>query len=246
MLRSEIEAEVGRLLGDPNHDRWSVDILRERAELAQQEVQALTGAVKTTESLTPTAETNEVQVSEEVLDITFATYTGADGTTFPLDGKSRESLDFYYPNWRNIGSGHPRLFAYDASNRNVILVPKPSASEITADCLKVWEVQIPDEMTADNSSPFDGNVLMRAYSMSVAYWMVAQCLMDNGNPESLTKSKFYRSGSIESPGQYELELRKINSKFNNPSAIPETIKWKPQGGLTGWRYKWPTKSDPLP
>lgn len=245
MLRSEIEEEIGRLLSDPNHDRWSTATLRDRIEFAQTEVQALTGAVKTTETLTPTADTNEVTAANDVLDITRVTYVQPDGTELPLNGRSIEDLDFYVPNWRNLGSSLPTDYSWDASNRQIILVPAPSSEHISSDNLKVWEVQVPTALASDSDEPFDSNVLMRAYTMSVIHWVVAQCWMDDATPEALAKSRFHKSNTTERPGEFEKVIKKINAKFTNPSVIPARIKYMPQGGMRGGGSKWPSKSYPF-
>lgn len=191
----------------------------------------MTGAVKTTETLTPTADTAEVQVDADVIDIVRATMTDADGNIVPLEGRSREDLDFYEPNWPNLDSGKPKTYFFDASNRQVVLVPAPSSEYAIASALKLWEVQIPAAMTGDTSVPFDGNVLMRAYQMSLVHWVVAICFMDNGDPESLAKSKFHKTNDINNPGEYEKVLKMINAKFDSPSDIPARILGPyPQGG----------------
>ena len=244
MNRSDLEEEIGRLLNDPNHTKWTTGDLRDRIEFAQTEVQALTGAVKTKESLTPVAETFEVQVNANVIDVTRVTLTESDGTVNILTGRSREDLDFYRPNWKNENSGKPEEFSWDASNRNIILVPKPSSAYAVASGLDVWEVRIPTSLAADSSEPFDANALMKPYHMSIVHWVVAQCFMDDGTPTALAKSKFHVSGNINSPGEYEKELRKINAKFTSPTSIPARIKWAPQGGRLGGG-RWPSKSYPL-
>ena len=244
MLRSEIESEIGRLLADPSNDRWSVDVIRERIEFAQAEVQALTGAVKTVETLTPTVDTAEVTLNNQILDIVRATLTDSGGTIHVLEGRSRDDLDFYIPNWVNAGSGQPVNFYFDPSTYQLVLYPKPSDSFAQTDGLKVWEVKIPAELASSTDEPFDGNTLMRAYTMSVVHWVVAQCWMDDATPESLSKSKFHKTNNMDNPGEYEKVIKKINAKFNSPSIIPARIKWQPQGGRSG-SGQWPTKSNPL-
>jgi hypothetical protein len=225
-----MDAEAGRLLGDPSHTRWTTDVLHTRYELAQQDVQAQTGAVKTVETLTPTVDTAEVTVDTAVLDIKRVTLTESDGTITNLEGRSREDLDFYDPTWPNLDPGKPKTWYFDASNRQVVLVPAPSSTYAIANALKVWEVCIPTALSGDSSEPFDANALMKAYHMAVVYWIVAQCLMDNTDAESLAKSKFYRTNDIMNPGEYEKVLKQINGKFDHPTAIPSRIQWQPQGG----------------
>lgn len=229
MQRSELEAEIGRLLGDPQHTRWSLDVIDSRLELAQQDVQALTGAVKSTETLTPTANTSEVTVDTEVIDILRVTLTESDGTVSVLEGRSREDWDFYDPNWPNLSPGKPKGYFFDASNGQIVLVPAPSATYAIADALKVWEVQIPVAMTGDSSVPFGANSWMKAYHMALVHYVVSLCFMDNGDPDSLQKARFHRSNEINAPGEYEKELKKINAKFDSPADIPERVKWQPQG-----------------
>lgn len=245
MQRSEIDSEIGRLLNDPSHDKWSTDTLHSREEFAQQEVQVLTGAVKTTETLTPTADTNEVSLDSGCLDITGATWTETDGNEYPLEFKSLDDLDFYRPNWRNENGRRPDTISYDPSTNQAILVPAPTSDDISSGCLKVVEVQVPDAMTGDSSVPFDSNTRMGAYSLSIVHWVVAQCWMDDATPEALTKAKFHKSNDMDRPGEYEKVIKKINARFKNPSAIPERIKWRPQGGLRGGT-RWPTHANPLP
>jgi hypothetical protein len=244
MDRSALDAEIGRLLADPSHARWDTDTLHTRIEFIQQEVQALTGAVKTVESLTPTADVAEVTLDDETIDITRATLTETDGNVHILIGRSREDLDFYEPSWPNYSSSLPTQFFYDVSNRQLVLVPPPSSDYATAGALKVWEVRTPTPLAGDSSEPFDGNVTMRAYTRAVVHGVVALCLMDNGDPESLAKVKFHRSNDTNVPGEYEKMLKQINAKFTHPSVIPERIKWMPQGGRLGGG-KWPSKAYPF-
>lgn len=246
MQRSEILAEIRRLLGDTNSSsyRWSDDEINTRMEFAQQDVITQTGCVKTTESLTPTADTNEVSLDSGVLDITGATWTDTDGSEFPLTFKSQEDLDFYRPNWRNETGSRPDVISYDPSNNQAILVPAPTSADISSGCLKVIEVQSPTPLTSDSSVPFDSNARMGPFSLSIVHWVVAQCFMDDGTPEALAKARFHKTNDMDKPGEYEKVINKINSRFKAVSAIPERIKWRPQGGLRGGS-RWPNHANPF-
>lgn len=244
MQRSEIDEQVGRLLGDPNHTRWTTDVIHAREELAQQEIQALTNAVKTVETLTPTANTAEVTVDSGTLDILRVTLTESDGTINVIDGRTREDLDFYEPTWPNLTADKPKTYYFDASNRNVVLVPPPSSTYAVSNALKVWEVRIPTAMTGDTSVPFDNTLLMKAYHMAIVHWTVAICFMDNGDQESLAKSKFHKTNDMNNPGEYEKVLKLINAKFDSPADIPARVMWYPQGGRRNMVGR-PSKSAPL-
>jgi len=244
MDRQSLETEIGYLLGDPRHTRWSVTKLRERIEFAQQQVQALTGAIRQTNTYTPVADTKEVTLGTDIIDIIRATLTDSDGEILPLEGKARQDWDFYYPDWENEDAGQPREFSFDPSNYQIILRPKPSSDYAVASGLKVWEVNIPTALTGSTSTPFEGNTAMQVYTMSVVHWVVAQCFQDDGTPKALTKARFHRSNDIDRPGEFEKWIKMINSKFNAPSIIPSRVKWNPQGGRRGGS-RYPNKSYPL-
>lgn len=246
MDRDALDAEIGRLLNDPNHDTWSTSVLHSREDLAQTEITGYTNSVKTKETLTPTADTAEVTVSELTIDIVRARWTLPNGEKKPLDGTPRAELDFRYPNWENWSPGEPITWFFDATNRQMVLVPAPDAAHAIASALDAWEVRQPASLSAGSSVPFDNVALMVPYHMAIVHWVVAQCWMDRGDPESLGKAKFHKSGILTGPnaGQYELQLMRIIDKFDRPEDIPARIQWKPQGGrVGGWNVR--SKSSPL-
>jgi hypothetical protein len=233
------------LLGDKDHIRWPTDVIDDRLELAQTEVQALTNAVKTVETLTPTANTAEVTVDDDTLDILRVTLTQSDGTITTIAGRTREDLDFYVPTWPNMNPDLPKNYYFDASNAQLVLVPAPSSAYALSNSLKVWEVRIPAAMTSDTSVPFDASALMRAYQMSLVHWVVAVCFMDNGDPESLAKSKFHKTNDMNRPGEYEKVIKLINAKFDSPVDVPARILGPyPQGGRLGGVSR-PNKANPI-
>lgn len=190
----------------------------------------MTNAVKTVETLTPTADTKEVNIADNVLDITRVTLTDSGGDVHVLQGKSREDMDYYFPDWQNWSSALPTHYYYDASENELILIPAPSSDYAITDALKVWEILPPAALTSDSSEPFDANQAMQSYANAIVHWVVAQCWMDDGTPESLAKSKFHKSGLLSNPGEFEKYIMMIRAKFDSPSMIPARIKWLPQGG----------------
>ncbi len=244
MNLSNIWSECGRLLNDPNNDRWSQSVLTTRANEAQTIVQALTKAVKIKETLTPTAETQEVSVNSSTLDILRVTLTLASGDKKVLEGIPREELDYRVPDWENLGSGEPTMYFFDASNAQINLVRKPDSEHAIASSLSVWEVRKPADMDDSADIPFDSNTPMTPYHLSVCHWVVAQCWMDDGTPEGLQKSKFHKSGMFERPGEFEKQIMLIRADFDNPTDIPAKVLWRPQGGRLG-RTNRLSKSNPL-
>lgn len=244
MILSDIWAECGRLLGDPSNTRWSTAIITTRANFAQTEIQGYTSAVKTNESVTPVVSTRTVALNAATMDVLNVTKTYADGSVRPFVGVSREQLDFLYPDWVQWPDGEPLYWFYEATNQKLNLVPKPSAQFAIANGMTVIESRKPADLASASDVPFDGNNQMIPYHMAIVYWVVAQCFMDDGTAEALTKSKFFKSGMLLRPGQYEDELGRIMSEFDVPEAVPTQILWRPQGGRLG-STSFPTKSDPL-
>jgi hypothetical protein len=243
MQLSDLQAEIGRLLSDPNNDRWPASVLTTRINLAQTEIQGYCNAVKTTETLTPVANQATLAVNANTMDIIRATKTLTTGDVVPFKGMSREELDFQYPTWKQWTSGEPITWWWDGSNQQINLVPVPDASNAITNGITVWEIRKPADLAASTDIPFDSNTGMIPYHLAICHWVAAYCFMDNGTAEALAKSKFHRSGSMQSPGQYELELKRIMEKFDAPEAIPDRILWKPEGGRTG---SWgPSKAFPL-
>ena len=244
MILSGIWAECGRLLSDVGNARWVQSVLTTRANLAQAEIQGYTNAVKTQEPLTPVASQRTLGLNANTMDVLNVTKTYQDGTIRPFIGISRQQLDFMYPDWQQQPDGEPLYWFYDATAQNLNLVPKPSALFAITNGITVWESRKPADLASASDVPFDANNQMIPYHMAIVYWVVAQCFMDDGTAEALTKSKFYKSGAILRPGQYEDELGRIMAEFDDPEDVPANIVWRPTGGRLG-NNGYPTKSYPL-
>jgi hypothetical protein len=227
---SAMYAESGRLLGDPNNERWVVATLKTRLNLAMTVVQALTNAVKTLETLTPVAGTEEVQLDTDVIDVVRVHIKNSSGEWFPLSGILKDQLDFEAPNWQQMEDGMPRRFSWDGTNQKLLLIPAPSSEWAVSNGLRVWEIQRPVDLSATTDVPFSTNTAFIPYHMSLVHWTVAQCWMDDGTDEALKKSRFHRSDDFSRPGKFEMEVKKIWNKFDAPEAIPARILWRPQGG----------------
>jgi hypothetical protein len=242
----EMQEEAGRLLGDPAHDRWPLNVLTSRLNEGQTITQGYTNATKTLETLTPVAGTPTVSLDAATMDILGVNVTRSDGNKYPLNGKSREALDFDYPNWQNLDDGQPIFWWYDATNQQVNLVPAPDSENAITNGLEVYEVRKPVDLVNASDIPFDSNNQMVPYSLAPVYWCVAQCWMDDGTPEALAKSRFYKSGVLDKngAGQFEQQIMRILAKFDRPESVPENIRWRPQGGRAG-AANIPNKGNPL-
>jgi hypothetical protein len=251
MQRSDIEAEVSRLLGDPGQTRWTQAVIDTRLDAAEVDVLKWTNATKKANTYTPTASSNYVTVGTKILDILDATYTLSDGTIKGskrgFDPVSIWDLNFNRPNWRNESAGEPVLWAFDATNDRIILVPAPDASNIVASGLTVLEVDTPSTPLSQGTAasvPFDSNALMVPYNRALVYWVVSECLKDNNDSDSLTKARYFRSNEMTAPGEYEKEIKQILMKFDVPEAVPASVKFQPQGGRVSG-YGLNRKSNPL-
>ena len=230
MQLSEIQDECARLLGDPSHDRWSAETLLYRINRSCTKVVALTNSVKTKETLTAVASTATVSLDSDVIDIIRVDIKRTNGDWVKLRGYLRDQLDFENPNWQQLSVGEPVCYWWDGTNQQLNLVPAPDSANALASGLRVWEIQKPADMVNASDVPFSSNAAMIPYHMAIVHDVVADCWQDDGTPESMQKSRFHRSGVMERPGEFERELKLINSKFDAPEDIPARILWQPTGG----------------
>lgn len=244
MILSEIWAECGRLLNDPNNQRWTTDVLTIRANLAQTEIQGFTNAVKTPETVTPTQGIYAITINANTMNIIRATKTLTNGSLKPFDGKTIEELDFLYPDWRQWQPGEPLFYYYDATQQTINIIPATDSANTISNGITIWESRKPAALSNSYDIPFDSIAQMIPYHPAICHWVTAQCWMDDGTPESLGKAKFHKSGSMLHPGEYEKQLGRIMAEFDSPDNIQSNILWKPEGGRAGgWGF--PSKSMPL-
>lgn len=244
MNLSGIWAECGRLLNDPNNQRWGTDVLTTRANAAQIEIQGYTKAVKTVATASMDAGVSGIVINGDTMDIVAATIQGADGSVKPFQIITREELDFRYPDWRQWQNGVPLFWYWEETLTQVILAPAPDAANAISAGLTFWEIRKPTDMVNGPDIPFDSTYSMYPYHMAIVHWVVSYCWMDDGTPEALGKSKFHRSGSMLKPGEYEKQIGRIMAEFDNADLIQTNILWKPEGGRAGgWGF--PSKSMPL-
>lgn len=233
MQLSELQDEVGRLIGDPNHDRWSVSVLNTRINQAQTAILGYSNAVKTLETLTPTASVATVSVDADTMDLIRVDIKRTDNSWVKLRGYLRDQLDFEFPNWQQLTTGEPLAYWWDGTNQKINLVPAPDAANAITNGLRAWEVRMPAALSSASDVPFDSNVAMIPYHMAIAYYAASHCIMDDNTDEAMKKSRFHRSGLMDRPGNFERELKRIISRFDTPEDIPARILWRPQGGRGG-------------
>lgn len=230
MNLTELQDEIGRLIGDPNHDRWTRDVLTSRINIIQTNILGYTNAVKVPEELTPVAGTSEVAVDSNTMDIIRVYIQRTNGSWFKLRGFLRDQLDYENPNWQQLEDGEPTAYFWDGTNQEINLVPAPDAANAITNGLKVWEVRKPADLASSTDIPFDSNNAMIPYHMAIAFGVASLCIMDDNTPEAMQKSRFHRSGLMDRPGNFERELKRINARFDSPEDIPARILWMPQGG----------------
>jgi len=155
MNLTQIYGEVGRLLNDPNNQRWPQSVIADRVNQAQAEVMGYTDALKTEETLTATANTQAVTLNARVMDISSVVILRTNGDSWPLEGTTEYDLDFDYPNWRNLSAGQPLNWFYRAADQTLNLVPKPDANNAITNGLIVTEIRVPVDVASSTDIPFD-------------------------------------------------------------------------------------------
>lgn len=244
MNLTQLQQEAARLLSDKNNDRWSLDVLTTRINLAQIEIQGYTAAVKTQYSLSTDAGVSNIVVNSDTMNIIRIVRQRSDGTLVPFQGKTNEELDYLNPDWRQWPIGEPLYWFFEESVPRIVILPAPDASNAISGGLTVYASLKPADLVNPTDIPFNSSTPMIPYNYAIVHWVVAHCFMDDGTPEALAKSKFHRSGSMEHPGEYEKELGRIMAEFDAPEAIPSRVMYKPQGARVGFTY-WPSKSYPF-
>lgn len=230
MQVSDFYAEIGRRLADPNNQRWSTDVLLTRMNRSQTKILVMTNAKKEKETLTPVAATATVQLDTDVIDVIRVDIQRTNGDWVKLRGYLRDQLDFDIPNWQQMDNGEPQFYWWDGTNQQINLVPAPDSANAITNGLRVWEIQKQPDMSASSDQPFNANAAMIPYHMAIVHDVVADCWIDDGTPEALSKARFHRSGLMDRPGEFELEIKRLLSKFDTPEDIPARILWRPEGG----------------
>lgn len=230
MNLTQIYGEIGRLLNDPQNQRWGTDVLLERINRSQTKVLVISNAVKTKETLTATVSTSTVQLDTDTIDVIRVDIQRTNGDWVKLRGYLRDRLDFEFPNWQQQTYGEPLAYWWDGTNQQLNLVPAPDSANAISNGLRVWEIQKPADMSAITDVPFGSNNAMIPYHMAIVHDVVADCWQDDGTPEALQKARFHRSGLLDRPGEFEMEIKRLISKFDTPEDIPLRILWNPQGG----------------
>lgn len=242
---SAIQAECARLLGDVGNNRWGASVLTLRINIAQTNILGYTNAVKTKQTLTPTANTATVSLDTDTMDIIRVDIKRTNNSWVKLRGYLRDQLDFEDPNWQQRTAGEPIGYWWDGTNQQINLFPVPDTANAITNGLRAWSVVKPADLSSSTDLPFDSNVAMIPYHMAICHWVVAQCFMDDGTPEALAKARFHRSGLMDRPGAFETEIMRITSKFDSPEDIPARIMWAPQGGRASSLGLAAGKSNPL-
>ena len=241
---NEFYGEIGRHLNDPNNSRWTTAVLLARMNRSAAKILVLTNSVKTQETLTATAATQAVQIDTDAIDVIRVDIQRTNGDWKKLPGIFRDQLDFQFPNWQQLTDGEPLIYWWDGTNQQINLVPAPDSANAITDGLKVWEIQKPSNMTDIADVPFDSNAAMIPYHDAIVYDVTAECWMDDGTPEALSKARFFRSGSMSRPGEFESAIMRITSKFDAPEDIPARILYRPTGGRISQGRRF-SKGNPL-
>lgn len=245
MNLTTLSDEIGRLLSDVTHDRWSQATLTTRINLAQTEIQGYTKALKYPNTITPTANAEKISIAANTMDVIRASKTLPGGEIKPFPGIDLEQLNYLYPDWKQWQPGEPLYWYYDAGDQTIHPVPRCDDNFVNGGgYFELTEIRTPTDLSAGTDIPFDSNNQMIPYHTAIVHYVVARCFMDDGTPEALGKSKFHKSGSMMNPGEYEKQLGRIMAEFDTATGVPAQILWKPQGGRIGG-YGAPTKASPL-
>lgn len=179
MQRSEIDALVGSLANDPNHDRYSLADIHTEEDNAQNQWNEEIKIIKETTTITVVDGTRTYAltlITGTPVAIGRVTHKGLD-----LEKRSKAYFDLYGADWtQDIGT--PREFcveATDPANLLLILHPTPQSGDVGAN-LVVEAIIGHTPMASDTDVPFmlgtASNYLLRPYDFYLAYNVAARLL----------------------------------------------------------------------
>jgi hypothetical protein len=122
VIQSELWAEEGRLLNDPNNERWTTS----GAASAQQPGANRRSGLhqRRQDNRNPDPDRRGPRSDGRLGHLGHHARSDhvAVGQKKIIEGINREELDYRYPNWENWTSGEPSLYWFDGSNAKINLV----------------------------------------------------------------------------------------------------------------------------
>lgn len=195
MTLSDLQALIGSLTNDPNHDRYSLSDINTELDNTQDDWNVKAKIIKDTITITVVDGTRQYALSGLTgTPISFprVTHKGLD-----LGKRSKAWLDHASGTDWTVAIGTPKFFVIegeDPDNQFITLQPIPQSGDAGAN-LVVEYIKRHTPMSAASDTPFmsvtTANYLLRPYDWGVAYTTAARLLTRDPDAASVNKSVNY-------------------------------------------------------
>lgn len=205
MQLSEIQALVGTLTNDPNHDRYSLADINTELDNAQNQWNEEIKIIKETTTITVVASQRQYLLS--LITGTPIAFTRVTHKGILLTKRSKQYFDLYGLDW-TLDLGTPKEYCIEATDPNnlyLTLHPTPQGNDAGA-YLVVEAIIGHTPMSASTDVPFMlgtvSNYLLRPYDFYLAYSVASRLLARD--PSELNNSRAAQYLKISGDGKANL------------------------------------------
>lgn len=199
MTLVELQALIGELTGDPNHDRYTISDINTELDNSQTKWNLAAKIIRHTLTLTVVDGQSSYALSDFTgtpLAICRVTHKGLE-----LDKRSKSYFDLYHGTDWTLDNGTPTEYCINAGDtaatETLLLHPVPGGGDAGA-YLVVEYIVAHTPMTSDSDVPFlsgtgtpTNNFLLRPYDWGLAYDAASRLLMRDPNAETTFKIDRY-------------------------------------------------------
>lgn len=195
MQLSEIQAMIGDLTNDPNHDRYTLTAIGTELDNSQDTWNLEAKLIKDTVSVTLTAGTRQYALS--LLTGTPISFPRTTLKGIDLDKRSKTYFDHLsQSDWTQF-IGTPTDFfieATDPDTQYITLYPVPQSGDVDQPLI-VEYIKRHTAMSASTDVPFmsvaSSNYLLRPFDWGLCYSVATKLLLRDPNPANAAKSQNY-------------------------------------------------------
>lgn len=179
MTLLELQAQVGKLTSDPNHDRYSFADINEELNNSQNKWNIDAKVIKDTVTVTTVSNQRQYSITALGTPIAFprVTHKGID-----LKKRSKSWMDLYSGSDWTLDIGTPRAFFIEATDPDlqyITLYPMPQDGDAGTNLVLEY-IKIHTPMSADGDVPFmsgtASNILLRPYDWGLGYDVASRLL----------------------------------------------------------------------
>lgn len=193
---AELKNEVASRLEDTNFDNFTEAEIKRWLNLGQMDIVTKTDCLKSSATTDVTEDQREYTLSDDCIKILRITYNDD-----RLGCTSFEELDLNDKDWMDDTGTPTNYLKY---KNEIWLYPLPDASK--TDGLKIFYVEMPDDMSADADIPFNGRKSLYPYHELIVLYALMRAYQKDEKPAE----------ARDAGGEYMLRLRLLRGELTNP------------------------------